>query len=92
MTMKGSTMSLKETLKTIVQSDGIHLTADQLATANNLQQGIATAADVAGDVLTQMAPTDDTPLVATWGEITLVALERLGSKVGASIPGILRSR
>lgn len=83
-------MSLTDTLKSFIQKDGIHLTADQLETAQNLQQGIAAANDVAGDVLAQMAPTDDSPLVATWAELTLVGLERLGKKVGASLPSILR--
>lgn len=80
-------MNLTESIKGIVRADGIHVTPSQYETAVNLQRGTATAAEVAGEVLEQMSPADDTPYVATWGELTMVALERLGAKVGV-LPGL----
>jgi hypothetical protein len=74
---------ITEIIGSIASSDGLHITAEQYVTATNLQHGSATLVKVAGDVLEDMAPTDDTPLTLTWAE----GFARFSERLGAHLAG-----
>lgn len=75
-------MSWLKKLTGALSSEGpLRIDAETHERLANVHRGAGVAHEVAGEVLAELAPDDDSPLVLTWGEAVVIAAERLGAKL-----------